>query len=203
MNKNEFVNELRKNLQGLPLEDIQDILSDYEEHFDVGMSKGKSESEIAKELGEPKEIAEGYRSNYQTNFQSIYQANPVSIETGYRVADIKANTDDSTRKFLIGLLLVIANLVVLFGPFMAVLGVLIGFYGAGIGIFIGGIWLILGFPLNLSMFVSTHHLLTTLGLGVGLGALGALILIFSVYITKLLYKLVVKYVKWNIKLINE
>jgi uncharacterized membrane protein len=101
MNRKEYIGRLRTFLQGLPIEEIQDILSDYEEHFDIGISKGKTEEEIASELGDPREVAQGYRANYRTHKN---EQRPES------------NNNDSTKKFLIGTLLVIANLVILFGP---------------------------------------------------------------------------------------
>ncbi len=37
MNKDEYLKELRKLLRKLPKEDREDIISDYEEHFTIGM----------------------------------------------------------------------------------------------------------------------------------------------------------------------
>lgn len=58
MDKKQFLHELEKNLHGMPREDAKEILGDYEEHFVVGKKKGRKEWEIAKSLGNPKEIAE-------------------------------------------------------------------------------------------------------------------------------------------------
>lgn len=57
MNQKEFLKDLRENLLGLPEEDIEEIIGDYREHFKVGKKKNRKESEIAKSLGNPKEIA--------------------------------------------------------------------------------------------------------------------------------------------------
>ena len=54
MNRDEFIGILRNELSGIPKEEIEDILYDYEEHFEIGIHKGKTEEEIAKELGNPK-----------------------------------------------------------------------------------------------------------------------------------------------------
>ncbi len=43
MRRKEYLDRLKTYLQGLPIDEIQDILTDYEEHFDIGISKGKSE----------------------------------------------------------------------------------------------------------------------------------------------------------------
>lgn len=67
MNKKEFIDILKNQLSGLPKEDIDEILYDYEEHFSVGLVRGKSEDEISKELGDPKKIAKSYKANVITH----------------------------------------------------------------------------------------------------------------------------------------
>lgn len=67
MNRENYLRKLRIGLESLPQEELEDILSDYEEHFDIGASKGKTEEEIAKELGNPFEVATSYMSNYKGN----------------------------------------------------------------------------------------------------------------------------------------
>lgn len=57
MKKKEFLEILRKNLQGLKEEDIKEIIEDYEEHFKIGKKNKRSEQEISSSLGNPKEIA--------------------------------------------------------------------------------------------------------------------------------------------------
>ena len=43
MNKNEFLHTLEKQLKGLPDTEVNDILADYTEHFDIGISHGRTE----------------------------------------------------------------------------------------------------------------------------------------------------------------
>lgn len=57
MNKKEFLNELKENLIGLPVEDVNEIIEDYKEHFLAGKREKRTDSEIAKALGNPREIA--------------------------------------------------------------------------------------------------------------------------------------------------
>jgi len=57
MKNEEFIEELKKNLKFLKKEDREEILEDYEEHFRVGKKKKRSEEEISRSLGTPKEIA--------------------------------------------------------------------------------------------------------------------------------------------------
>ena len=57
MNKKEFMQKLK---QLLPDKDKRDILLDYEEHFLSGLTDGKTEEEIVKELGSPEEVAKEF-----------------------------------------------------------------------------------------------------------------------------------------------
>jgi Predicted membrane protein len=51
MNKKEYLEELSRLLRKLPKEDREDIISDYGEHFAIGLEKGRSEEEISRALG--------------------------------------------------------------------------------------------------------------------------------------------------------
>ncbi len=57
---NEYLKALSRLLGRLDQSERDDILSDYREHFEVGLSLGKTEEMIAKELGEPESIAKLY-----------------------------------------------------------------------------------------------------------------------------------------------
>ncbi|MBC8589205.1 DUF1700 domain-containing protein [Paratissierella segnis] len=194
MNRKEFIDKLKLYLQGMPESEIQDILSDYEEHFNIGISKGKSEEEIANELGEPKDIAEGYKTNYR----NAYNDSPPTISYN--------TSNDTLRRALIIVLLIAFNVIIVLGPYIAVLGVLIAIYGIGIGLVFAGIGLFFGIPLMPFKFfghIPNFHLLTTLSFGVGFGALGVLIIILAVILTKFIYRISIKYIKWNIELVNK
>ena len=53
---NEFLELLAKALGRMSAEQKQDILSDYREHFEAGRLAGKSDTEIALALGDPKQL---------------------------------------------------------------------------------------------------------------------------------------------------
>jgi Predicted membrane protein len=58
MNKKEFLNELENALYGkLSEADIREVTSDYGDIFDQGIAEGKSEEDVARELGSPARIA--------------------------------------------------------------------------------------------------------------------------------------------------
>ncbi|MCD9022198.1 HAAS signaling domain-containing protein [Cohnella silvisoli] len=57
MNKLEFIETLRYYLAALPEDERNELLRDYEAHFIYGQQNGKSETEIARELGDPLALA--------------------------------------------------------------------------------------------------------------------------------------------------
>lgn len=57
---NEYLQALSRALGRLDEAEREDILADYREHFEIGLSQGKTESQIAAELGEPESIAKLY-----------------------------------------------------------------------------------------------------------------------------------------------
>ncbi len=58
MNKEQFLLRLYGGLSALPPETRRELIADYEDHFRSGLEHGKSEEEIAFELGSPEELAQ-------------------------------------------------------------------------------------------------------------------------------------------------
>ena len=69
MNKTEYLNRLSNELGHMPYGDVKDIMQSIEEHFDAGVSEGRSEAEIAESLGDPKELANEFKDG--ANFNQI------------------------------------------------------------------------------------------------------------------------------------
>jgi len=57
MNKKEYLRKLKRLI---PVDERVDIIGDYEDHFATGISEGKTEYEIALELGDPRDVAKEY-----------------------------------------------------------------------------------------------------------------------------------------------
>ena len=62
MNKSEYLNKLTNELGHMPYGDVKDIIQSMEEHFDEGVSEGRSEEEIAASLGDPAELAAEFKA---------------------------------------------------------------------------------------------------------------------------------------------
>lgn len=68
LNRAEFLRELRENLRGRVNDNtLEDIVYDYNEHFDAGLRDGKSEQEVSVELGSPARIAREVLAEGPTN----------------------------------------------------------------------------------------------------------------------------------------
>jgi uncharacterized membrane protein len=189
MNRDEFMQTLTQGLQGIPEDEINDILYDYEEHFEVGLSKGKTEEEIARELGDPKSIAKSYK-----------------VSSKISEAENNPSPKNLFKAILAAMALGFFNLVIVLGPFILIVGLLIGLYAISISFIIGGVGSFFGtivapfFPYTINMGV---HPITSISIGTGLVALGLLLLIGSFYLTKLLYQGTLKYLRWNIDIIKR
>ena len=108
MNKEQFLKQLNASLTRLSLEEREDILQDYEEYFEIGMEEGKSEQEISKSLGNPKQISKELMASYHlgqveqtTSAGNVMRAVWAVIGLGF------------------------FNLVIVLGPFIALIGVVI------------------------------------------------------------------------------
>lgn len=65
MRKTEYLEKIREILTGVDEDIVKDILEDYENHFEMGMKEGRTEEEIAAELGDPKEMEDEMRQLVQ------------------------------------------------------------------------------------------------------------------------------------------
>jgi len=54
MNKKQFIDIISGNLHGISKEEKNEIVSSFNEHFEIGIENGRQEDEIAESLGNPK-----------------------------------------------------------------------------------------------------------------------------------------------------
>lgn len=182
MNKGEFLEKLNYGLHKIPAGEKQDILYDYEEHFRIGLEMGKTEEEISNALGEPENLAKDFSANYR-----VIQA----VNT--------ASTANLLRAVLATVSLGFFNLIFVLGPFIAAVGVLIALFAVSVSVTIAGILLAL---LQVPRFFSINGI-AFIFLGTGLMALGLLLFVGSYYLLKSFYGLTIKYLRFNLKIIND
>lgn len=78
MNKYQFMAQLHDHLSALPPEERNELMEDYEAHFTFALQNGKTEEEIALELGDPAELAREAIGNRFIPKEPVYWFNPVS-----------------------------------------------------------------------------------------------------------------------------
>ncbi|MFP4661066.1 MAG: HAAS signaling domain-containing protein [Halanaerobiales bacterium] len=189
MNKAVFMQELREKLKSLPENEIDDILYDYEEHFSVGIEKGKSEEEIAESLGNPAKIARSYQA--KTVIENV-------------------NNNPTPRNIFKGLVAILSlgffNLVFVLGPYIGLMGGLIALFAGAVAMIATGLAIIVApiVDVILPVFVTINiPPIAAILLGIGITALGVLFFIFNLYIGRKIFNGTMKYVDWNIDIIKK
>jgi uncharacterized membrane protein len=188
MNKKEFLDNLSKYLRGIPWEDEQDILSDFTEHFEMGVKEGRTEEDLAKSLGDPKALANQLRA-------SIMVAKAEKETTAVNI----------TRAVFASLGLGFFNLVFVLGPFIGILGILAGLFAAAIGISAGGITGLLATIFS-PLFPEYFNLVVNPAVGIfasiGAACFGLLFFIGNVYLIKGFFRLFIRYIKFNTRIVT-
>ncbi len=85
MNKIEYLDALKEALKKIDITVMEEIVADYEEHFQVGLDNGKSEEQICEELGSIEDLAREIKEAYGTSNNSAYSGeanNPHQNFTG-------------------------------------------------------------------------------------------------------------------------
>ncbi|CAH2760572.1 DUF1700 domain-containing protein [Erysipelothrix amsterdamensis] len=153
MTKNEYLYILRKNLQILPQNEIDDIIQDVHEHFEFGLAEGKEAVDISRTLGDPIEMARQYTGG------RIYEE-PHDYET-----------KNASSMSLTTILLKILIVIILIGPVLAGYATLFALFISGIVLTICSIPLLFGGVLPM-VTIPTFGLLALTSLGLFLLGIG-------------------------------
>jgi len=193
MNKKSFLKELKTYLNSLPKSELDEIMYDYEEHFQIGIENGETEESIAATLGTPSNIARQYKAEYTI-----------------RRAETSESAPNIIRAIFASIGLGLFNLIVVLAPFVSVIAVLIGLFAISIGLTVGGfaifITSVIG-PIS-TQYVNipaelTTNPIATGSLGIGLTCLGILFFIGNMMMGKGIYKVTVRYLKHNLAIIQN
>ena len=188
MNKNEFLDQLSANLKGISREDEQDILGDFIEHFKIGLEEGRTEEDLAASLGNPKVLAKQLRADILV-----------------KKAEEEASATNITRAVFASFGLGFFNLIFVLGPFIAIAAVLASLFAAAIAVAASGI---AGFFASIfgPLFPEYFSLLVHTAIGIfgsiGVACLGVLFFIGDIYLAEILYKLFIRYIKFNLRIIK-
>jgi len=188
MNKKDFINKLSSCLGGIPVEERQDVINDFEEHFKEAMAEGRTEEEIADSLGDPKALANQFKANILVS-----------------KAEKTTSAINITRAVLATLGLGFFNLIFILGPFCAIASVLISLFASAISIIAVGIAVFLAsifgplFPQYFAVLISPA---VAIFASIGVTLFGILFFVGCIYLSKVFYRLFVRYIKFNLRIIT-
>lgn len=189
MNKKEFLGRLSELIKDIPEDEKKDILFDYEEHFRIGLEKGRKEEEIAASLGDPKVIAKQSRASCIL-----------------REAEKTTSVNNMMRAIFAAVGLGFFNLVIVLGPAIGLIGILVALFAVAFAITISGVAVFFGTLMG-PVFVWNIYIpfaaVVSIPLGIGLTALGLLSIIGVFYLAKFFCKLSISYLKMNLQIITN
>ena len=188
MNKKDFMYKLSLYLGGIPEEDRQDVISDFEEHFKEGLAEGRTEEEIAGSLGDPKSLANQFKASILVS-----------------EAEKTTSAINIIRAVFATLGLGFLNLVFILGPFIAIAVIPVALFAIAIAITAAGITTffaaIFG-PMFLQYFTVLINPAVAIFGSIGVTCFGILFFVGGIYLAKLLYRLFVRYIKFNLRIIT-
>ncbi|MGX7419095.1 DUF1700 domain-containing protein [Carnobacterium gallinarum] len=206
MNKEHFMIELKLSLRDLSEDERQTVMEDYLEHFENGLLEGKTEEQIAKELGQPRQLAKEILANYgiesKVKSPEFSQGDWVAFEnekSTYEELYTKPrrhNTNSPLMTVFKFIGLAFFNLVVVLGPAIAIFSCVLA------GLFIGGAFTLL--PLvGIYTIITGFSVVALFQLSMSILFAGAgILLLAAMYpLSKLLCKLTKIYILWNVRTI--
>ncbi|MCT4480296.1 DUF1700 domain-containing protein [Peribacillus frigoritolerans] len=178
MNKEQFLKQLNASLIRLSLEEREDILQDYEEYFEIGMEEGKSEQEISKSLGNPKQISK-------------------ELMASYRLGQVEQTTSAGNVMRAVWAVIGLGffNLVIVLGPFIALIGVVIAGWASAIA------FILAPFGVLFNLAIGNFQLFD-LFFALGLCGIGIFIAMGMFVATSALTKGFIRYLKFNASLVK-
>jgi uncharacterized membrane protein len=189
MNKQGFLDELKRALGAMSEAEKAEIAADFEEHFRMGMAAGKSEEEIAKALGNPRTLGKSF-------------AIDAMLETGKK----EKSAATVLRAVLAFLSLGFFNVVFMLGPFIAFIAIIVSFWAAAVSMAVAGVVAVAAVALQpvLPSFMSFGGLSVPFVLfaAVGVTALGLLGLIGMWFLTRGFIFAVGKYVQFSARIVS-
>ncbi|MFC7061461.1 HAAS signaling domain-containing protein [Halobacillus seohaensis] len=180
MNKEQFLKKLSTSLRRLSEDEREDILQDFQEHFDIGKEEGETEEEISKSLGSPTQIAKELLASYYLE----------------KVEDT-STTGNVLRAVWAVIGLGFFNLVIVLGPFIAVVAVVLAGWVSGLAFIVSPLLVLV----NLAIYPGTFELFD-LFFSITLTGLGLIIAIGMLFVTRFITTGLVRYLNYNVRLVK-
>ena len=180
MTKDRFLNELKQHLKKIPKQDLDDILRDYSEYFQNALDDGKQDHEIIQSLGSPKQLAKELLATYYIDevqktdsVGNIFRAVWAAVGLGF------------------------LNLIFLLGPFIAMVVTVASFWFTAFVFVLTPLLVLLKAVIAIESFIWFEFFIA-----ISLAGIGILLLIGLYYMTALLKKWTIKYLKLNVAIVK-
>lgn len=178
MNKLDFLKELTVYLQDLSSQEQEEIIQDFEEHFEMGRAEGKTDEEIVRSLGSPQQIA-----------------NELQFTQQFEKVQVNHSEQSHLRRTGIIIGLFFFNLIIVLGPSVGIAGIILAAWVTAFSfvaqLLIAGVqWII--HPESFYLF----ELFTS----ITFAGSGLFIFIAANYITNAFIRLFSKYIGFNVRL---
>jgi uncharacterized membrane protein len=188
-NEQEYIRILKTRLEGtLKKDELDDILSDYTEHFSIGKANGRTDEELWKSLGSPEDVAREIRVMHLVK---------------------KAEDNRSCRNIFHAVVATLGlglfNLVFVLAPFILLVVMLLMIFIIGIMVAFSGVAGIISSLLQLVGFSGFSVWLSPAAgafISIGMISTGLLMVIGDYYLSRLCYHTCIRYLKWNIRVIT-
>ena len=188
MNKEIFLYKLSRNLKNLPREEVDDIMMDFEEYFEVGLERGRTEEEVASSLGDPGALAKQIRA-----------------ESYIKKAEETTSAGNITRAVFTTIGLSFFNIIFILPVFLVVFAVVLALFAISIAVSAAGITGMVGsffYPIYADYLTFAVNPAVGIFAFLGLGAFGILFFTGNVYLWRLMYGGIVKYLRFNLSIIR-
>lgn len=179
MNKKKYLNDLAEELKSLPLHEQREVLEDYEEHFNMAQESGRTDEDIISGLGSPKKIAK----------ELLAQSEISRAEEDPSLSSV-------TRAVFATLGLGLFNLIFVLAPFIVLILIPV------VLIIVSGALLISPFLLLIQDGL-TATFLKEIFLILGLIGVGLLFFAGALKASRVVYKLTLSYLTFNLKIIRR
>ncbi|ASS74000.1 hypothetical protein CIG75_02730 [Tumebacillus algifaecis] len=181
MTRAAFMTELDRLLKGVPDKERKELLADYEEHFYLATAEGKTEEDIVRALGSPKHIARELTATYHVE-----------------QAETKFSPSTILRAIFAVVSLGFFNLVFVLGPFFALIAVLVSLYVTAFSLIVVPVASLFG-----QAGLGAGQFWLTFFVALSCAALGVLMMVGLLYLTKWAYRLLVRYLQFNLQFIKQ
>lgn len=190
MDRAQYLNILEKNLKSLKKEETDDILQDFEEYFEIGTERGRTQQELMNALGSPRILAR----------QIIFESYVKQAEKSSSAAHIVKAVFTSIGLSFFNIILILPILLTILGLLASLFTVAVALSAAGVTGAIGSLF----FPL-ISQYVTFNtyiHPAVMAFAFLGLGAFGAIFFIGDIFFSRFLFRHTARYLRFNLEIIR-